>query len=1214
MTTKQKLISLLQQRILLLDSAMGTMIQSYKLSESDYRGEQFRNHENNLKGNNDLLSITQPQIIEEIHLKNLQAGSDLIETNTFNATQIAQADYGMESWAYEINFQSAKLAKKCCEQFSTESKPRFVVGSIGPTNRTASISPDINRPGFRNVTFQELVDNYIEAANGLLDGGADILMVETVFDTLNCKAAIYALSEVMEQRNEDIPIMISGTIVDASGRTLSGQTTEAFYNSVRHIKPLTIGLNCALGAMDLIPYVRELSKICECFVSVHPNAGLPNELGEYDETPEEMSEILAEMAKSGFVNIVGGCCGTTPKHIQVFSEKLSNLKPRTIPKIPSLTRLSGLEALNLSKELNFINVGERTNVTGSLMFKRLIKEQNYIKATEVALQQVQNGAQIIDINMDEGLIDSKEVMIEFLNIIATEPEIARVPVMFDSSKWEVLEAGLRHCQGKGIVNSISLKEGEEIFIKQAKTIQKYGAAVIIMAFDEQGQAESKVRKVEICRRSFDILVKQVGFAPEDIIFDPNIFAIGTGIAEHNNYGIDFIEATRIIKKEMPLCHVSGGVSNISFAFRGNNPLREAIHSVFLYHAIQAGMDMGIVNPGMLTVYDEIEEEVKVRIEDLLFNRREDATERLMEIADKIQGKQQKQEDNTWRELDVEKRLSHALVHGITEFIESDSQSAFEKLQNPLDVIEGPLMDGMNTVGDLFGSGKMFLPQVVKSARVMKQAVAWLLPYIEAQKGTQKNNGTIIMATVKGDVHDIGKNIVGVVLGCNNYQIIDLGVMVPANKIIDAAVEHNADIIGLSGLITPSLDEMCNVAEEMEKRGLKIPLLIGGATTSRTHTALKIEPKYSADTIWVKDASRAVGVAQKLTGSDKNRIEFSTETKQQYVEIRERRKNQSSRRQLLSLNQARDNKLNINWQEQPPVQSEFIGIKKLTDYSLMEISKYIDWTPFFQTWDIHGKFPAVLEDEIVGKTATELFHDAQRMLQKIIAEKWLTANAVFGIFPANSEEDDVLINFENNNHRLINLRQQKQKGGKNLCLSDFIAPQESGFQDYLGMFAVTTGIGIERKIKEFEKFHDDYSSIMLKALADRLAEAFAEHLHQLVRTDYWKYTTENEISNEQLINEDYQGIRPAPGYPACPDHTQKELIFELLEVEKNTGIQLTEGYTMYPAASVSGFYYAHPQSQYFVLGNIDEEQLNDYVTRKNVDLEKAKKILEPNLES
>ncbi|VAW37001.1 5-methyltetrahydrofolate--homocysteine methyltransferase [hydrothermal vent metagenome] len=1212
MNIKQQLIQLLTQRILLLDSAMGTMIQAHKFTESDFRNDMFQTHEMPLKGNNDLLSLTQSDAILNIHRQNLQAGSDLLETNTFNATKIAQADYGMEAMNYQINYQSAKLAKQACNEYSTANKPRFVVGVLGPTNRTASISPDINRPGFRNISFQELVDNYTESAGALLDGGADILMVETVFDTLNCKAALFALSEILEQRDSEIPVMISGTIVDASGRTLSGQTNEAFYNSVRHIRPLSIGLNCALGADELRPYIQELSNICECFLSVHPNAGLPNELGEYDETPQEMAEILADMADAGQLNIVGGCCGTTPEHIAVISKTMADKIPRKIPTIKPVTRLAGLEAFNLTSNSNFINIGERTNVTGSLKFKRLIKEANYEAAVQVAIDQVKNGAQIIDINMDEGLIDSKQVMIEFLNIIATEPDVAKVPIMIDSSKWDILEAGLRHIQGKGVVNSISLKEGEANFIKQAKTIQKYGAAVIVMAFDEVGQADTEARKIEICRRSYNILVNQAGFLAEDIIFDPNIFAIGTGLIEHSKYGIDFINATSAIKQAMPLCHISGGVSNISFAFRGNNPLREAIHSVFLYHAIKAGMDMGIVNPGMLTLYDDIEPQVRERIEDLLFNHRADATERLMEIAAGIEGKKQQETDNKWRKLPIEERLSYALVHGITEFIDQDTEAAYLNLNNPLAVIEGPLMNAMNTVGDLFGDGKMFLPQVVKSARVMKKSVAWLLPLIEAQKGSKKDNGTIIMATVKGDVHDIGKNIVGVVLGCNNYNIIDLGVMIPADQIIKAAIKHNADVIGLSGLITPSLDEMCDVAAQMQTHNMSIPLLIGGATTSRTHTALKIEPNYNSDTIWVKDASRAVGVVQNLIGSKELKQPFVDKIKQEYAQIRQRRLKRSSKKITVSLSQARNNKLQVDWQQSPPMATKYTGIKIFHDYPLEKLVATIDWTPFFQTWELHGKFPTILTDTVVGQSASELYLDAKNMLAKIVAEKWLTAKAIFGIFPAHVTGDDIELIHNNKAYKLNNLRQQKQKAGNNLCLSDFIAPKETNLADHLGAFAVTTGIGIEAKLAEFADNHDDYSSIMLKALADRLAEAFAEHLHKLVRTQYWGYARDENLNNTALIQEKYQGIRPAPGYPACPDHSQKELLFKLLEVESKIGITLTDSYAMYPASSVSGFYYSHPQSQYFVLGKIGEDQLQDYATRKGIEVEQARKILAPNL--
>ncbi len=1212
-TTRQVIEQHIKKRILLLDSAMGTMIQTLKLTEQDYRGQLLADHPQDLKGNNDILSLTQPELIQDIHEQNLAAGTDLIETNTFNATSIAQADYATESLTYEINKQSAQLAKQACDKYSTDEKPRWVIGVLGPTNRTASISPDINRPEYRNVTFNELVKAYTEATEGLIDGGADVLMVETIFDTLNARAALFALQTVLEQRQSDIPIMISGTIVDASGRTLSGQTLAAFYHSIRHVKPMAIGLNCALGADDLIPYIKELSDICECYVSIHPNAGLPNELGEYDHSPEYMADIMVKMLEHGHVNIIGGCCGTTPEHIKALADLASKYPARLVPTLNNHCRLSGLEALTITPELNFINVGERTNVTGSLKFKRLIKENDLLTALEVAQEQVDNGAQIIDINMDEGLIDSKEMMITFLNLIGSEPNIGRVPIMLDSSKWEVLEAGLQRIQGKGVVNSISLKEGVEEFTKHAKLAQKYGAAVIVMAFDETGQADSYERKIEICQRSYDILTQDIGFAPEDIIFDPNIFAIGTGIEEHNNYGKDFIDATRWIKQNLPHAMVSGGVSNISFSFRGNNPLREAIHSVFLYHAIKAGMDMGIVNAGQLTVYDDIPTDIKDKIEDLLFNRDPNATEQLLELAQGMQGSAQDDSDKlAWRDLDVAQRINHSLVHGIIDYIETDAEAAMNDLNDPLHVIEGPLMDGMNVVGDLFGAGKMFLPQVVKSARVMKKAVAWLTPHIEAKKGRQQAKGKIIMATVKGDVHDIGKNIVGVVLGCNNYEIIDLGVMVPAEQILKAANDNQADIIGLSGLITPSLDEMCYVAELMKTKGMNLPLLIGGATTSRTHTALKIEPEYDHATVWVKDASRAVGVVQQLL-SEKDQLDFCKGIQNEYHEIRERRKNRSGAKNLISLQQARNNALQLDWSSFLPVQPQFTGIKILEDTPLSTLRDYIDWTPFFQTWELHGRFPAILTDEVVGESASELYRDATTMLEQIVAEDWLQCKAVFGFFPAYSDGDDVIIQHESEDHRLLNLRQQANKPKANLCLSDFIAPKGANLNDHIGAFAVTTGLGIEPHVARFEANNDDYNSIMLKALADRLAEAYAEYLHQQVRTDYWGYAKTETLDNEALINEKYQGIRPAPGYPACPDHTQKELLFKLLDVKNNTGIELTEGLTMYPASSVSGFYYTHPDSQYFVVGKINQEQLEDYAQRKGVTIEQAKKTLRPNLE-
>lgn len=1211
--TRSQIVDQLNQRILLLDSAMGTKIQTLKLQESDYRGELLKNHSDDLKGNNDILSLTQPQIIQSIHEQNLAAGSDFVETNTFNATRIAQADYACEELTFEINKQSARLAKNACKKYSTTDKPRWVIGVLGPTNRTASISPDINRPEYRNVTFDELVTAYTEATMGLIEGGADVLMVETIFDTLNARAALFALQSVLEAQHADIPIMISGTIVDASGRTLSGQTLAAFYHSIRHVKPLAIGLNCALGADDLIPYIKELSDICDCYVSIHPNAGLPNELGEYDHSPEHMAQIMQQMVRHGHINIMGGCCGTTPDHIAALAELADKHDPRVIAKPPIYCRLSGLEPLTITPEMNFINVGERTNVTGSIKFKRLIKDNDLLTALEVAQEQVDNGAQIIDINMDEGLIDSKEMMVTFLNLIGSEPNIGRVPIMLDSSKWEVLEAGLQHIQGKGVVNSISLKEGEAEFIKHAKLAQKYGAAIIVMAFDETGQADSYERKIQICQRSYDVLTKKIGFAPEDIIFDPNIFAIGTGIEEHNNYGKDFIDATRWIKQNLPHAMVSGGVSNISFSFRGNNPLREAIHSVFLYHAIKAGMDMGIVNAGQLTVYDDIPPNIKDKIEDLLFNKDNNATEELLTLAQGMQGSQQDDSDKlAWRELPVKQRINHSLVHGIIDFIETDAEAAMDLHNDPLSVIEGPLMDGMNVVGDLFGEGKMFLPQVVKSARVMKKAVAWLTPHIEAQKGRQQAKGKIIMATVKGDVHDIGKNIVGVVLGCNNYEIVDLGVMVPAEKILKAAVEHKADIIGLSGLITPSLDEMCYVAELMKTKGMNLPLLIGGATTSRTHTALKVEPEYDHATVWVKDASRAVGVVAKLL-SEQHQDEFSANIKTEYHEIRERRKNRSGAKNLISLAQARNNALQLDWSDFKPVQPKFTGIKVLESTPLSTLRDYIDWTPFFQTWELHGRYPTILTDKVVGEAASGLFKDAQFMLDQIINQDWLKCKAVFGFFPAHSVDDDVIIKQDNQKHRLLNLRQQANKPKANLCLSDFIAPEAANLHDHIGAFAVTTGIGIEKYVERFEANNDDYNSILLKSLADRLAEAYAEYLHQQVRTNYWGHVKDETLSNEELIKEKYQGIRPAPGYPACPDHSQKELLFDLLDVKNNTGIELTSGLTMYPASSVSGFYYAHPDSQYFVVGKINDEQVEDYAQRKGVSIEAAKKTLRPNLE-
>lgn len=1228
---------LLNTRILFLDGAMGTMIQRYSLQEADYRGERFKAWACDLKGNNDLLVITQPQIIENIHREYLEAGADIIETNSFNATRIAMADYQMEELVYELNFMAARLAKQVAEEFSikTPEKPRFVAGVLGPTNRTASISPDVNNPAARNITFPQLVEAYTEAALGLIEGGADLILIETIFDTLNAKAAVYALEKLFEEQPaKQRPIMISGTITDASGRTLSGQTTEAFYNSLRHAKPISIGLNCALGAKQLRQYVEELCRISETYVSVHPNAGLPNEMGGYDETPEDMAKEIEEWAQHGLLNIVGGCCGTTPAHIKAIVERVSNYPPRSLPHIKPACRLSGLEPFNITEESLFVNVGERANVTGSAKFKKLIIAGDYDQALTIAREQVENGAQIIDVNMDEGMLDAKEAMRKFLNLCASEPEISKVPFMIDSSKWEVLETGLQCLQGKGIVNSISLKEGENKFIEQAKQIRRYGAAVIVMAFDEQGQADTKQRKVEICQRAYKILTEQVNFPAEDIIFDPNIFAIATGIEEHNNYALDFIEATREIKATLPHALVSGGVSNVSFSFRGNDPVREAIHSVFLYHAIQAGMDMGIVNAGQLAIYEDLPAELKDSVEDVVLNRREDSTERLLEIAQKYKSNssvQEHKQDLEWRSWTVNKRLEYALVKGITEFIEIDTEEARLQAKQPLEVIEGALMDGMNIVGDLFGAGKMFLPQVVKSARVMKKAVAYLMPYIDAEKEktgeVTTSNGKILMATVKGDVHDIGKNIVGVVLQCNNFEVIDLGVMVPAETILQTAREKNCDIIGLSGLITPSLDEMVHVAKEMQRQGFQIPLMIGGATTSKVHTAVKIAPHYDYPVIYVPDASRAVGVAQNLL-SEGLKDKYLLEIKEEYTQIREKRLNAQETRKSISLQQARANKLTTQWHVtscdcghhqkakhyQPP-QPKFLGLKVFKDYPLEPLKERIDWSPFFQAWELVGKYPRILNDEVVGKEAQKLFHDAQIMLEKIIQEKWLQANAVIGFFPCNSVEDDIEI-YADEDRQIVqmkthHLRQQLFKSGKpNLCLADFIAPKETGVKDYLGAFAVTAGIGIEKKLAEFEAQHDDYNSIMLKALADRLAEAFAEHLHERVRKEFWGYAENENLSNEELILEKYRGIRPAPGYPACPDHTEKAKLWALLQPEKHAQITLTENFAMLPTAAVSGWYFSHPQSQYFGIGKIAQDQVEDYAQRKGIPIKEAEKWLAP----
>lgn len=1220
--TEQKLRALLAKNILCLDGAMGTMIQLHKLTEADFRGERFKDHPCDLKGNNDLLTLTQPEIIKQIHMDYLTAGADLIETNTFNANTISLADYQMQSLAYEINYAAAKLARESVDQYHERdaSRPRFVVGVLGPTNRTASLSPDVNDPGYRNVSFDELVEAYQLAISGLVDGGVDILMVETIFDTLNCKAAIFAIEDYFQQHNIRLPVMISGTITDASGRTLSGQTTEAFWNSVSHARPISIGLNCALGAQDLRPYIQELSRIANCYVSIHPNAGLPNEFGEYDDTPEQMAEVLSQFAAEGYLNIVGGCCGTTPAHISAIHKRMQTIAPRTIPEIKPACRLSGLEPLTINEESLFINIGERTNVTGSARFAKLIREEDYETAIEVASEQVVNGAQMIDINMDEGMIDSVAAMTKFLYLISSEPDIARVPICLDSSKWEVIEAGLKCIQGKGIVNSISMKDGEAAFIEHARLVLRYGAAVIVMAFDEQGQAETEERKYAICARAYDLLVNKVGFPPQDIIFDPNIFAIATGIEEHNNYGVAFINAIRRIKENLPHALISGGVSNISFAFRGNNAIREAIHSVFLYHAIRAGMDMGIVNAGKLAIYEEIPKDILQLIEDVLYNQSEDAGDRLLAAASGLsQQSNAKTEDLSWREKPVIERIEYALVKGINNYIVEDTEAARQEMANSLSVIEGPLMAGMNVVGDLFGAGKMFLPQVVKSARVMKQAVSYLVPYLEAEKTAKTSHkGKILLATVKGDVHDIGKNIVAVVLRCNNYEVIDLGVMVPCEKILKTAIEENVDIIGLSGLITPSLDEMCHVAAEMQRQKLTMPLLIGGATTSRMHTAVKIEMNYTGATIHVNDASRAVSVASKLLSS-KTKDDFINENRMEYETLRARHQNKHSQKHKLEINKARANKLNFDWQGYQPPTPKFLGAKTFANYPLDELVERIDWSPFFRVWELAGKYPDILNDKTVGETARSLFYDAKQMLAQLIDEAWLTAHAVIGFFPANSLGDDIEIYDANELQRItitLNmLRQQTEKpaGRANLCLADYIAPKATQHEDYIGLFAVTAGIGIEKKVAEFEAAGDDYNSIMLKALADRLAEALAERMHERVRREFWGYAEDESFTNKAIIKEQYRGIRPAPGYPACPDHTEKPKLFSLLNAEKHCQMQLTDNYAMLPAAAVCGYYFSHPEAHYFGLGKIAEDQLIDYAERKGMPVEELCRWLSPSLE-
>ena len=1206
----------IKERILILDGAMGTMIQRHKLTEEDYRGDRFSEYHMDIKGNNELLSLTQPQIIAEIYQQYYEAGADIVETNTFSANSISQADYDMTELAYEMNVESAKIAKAVADIYTqyNPAKPKYVAGALGPTNRTASLSPDINNPGYRAVSFDDLKESYYEQAKALADGGVDIFLVETIFDTLNAKAALYAIQEVLEEVQRDIPIMISGTITDASGRTLSGQTTEAFWISVKHAKPLTIGFNCALGAKELRPYLNELSKIADCYVSAYPNAGLPNELGEYDQGPDEMANLIRDFLANNMVNLIGGCCGTTPKHIEAMATAASEYAPRPIPTIRPISQYAGLEPLNVRDDLNFINIGERTNVTGSRKFARLIKDGKYSEALSVAQQQVNGGAQIIDVNMDEGLLDSKAVMKEFLNLMMSEPDIAKLPIMIDSSKFEVIEEGLKCVQGKCIVNSISMKEGVEEFKRQAKILRKYGAATVVMAFDEDGQADTIERKVEICKRAYDILVNDIDFDPTDIIFDPNVFAVATGIEEHNPYAINFIEATRKIKAACPHAKISGGVSNISFSFRGNNAVREAMHSAFLYHAIHAGMDMGIVNAGMMEIYEDIPKDLLQLVEDVLFNRSPDATERLTDYAERVKGGGKKLvKDLKWREATVQERLSHSLVRGIQEFIDEDTEEARKQYPSAINVIEGPLMDGMNVVGDLFGAGKMFLPQVVKSARVMKKSVAYLTPFIEEEKaGKVETNGKILMATVKGDVHDIGKNIVGVVLSCNNYEIIDLGVMVSADKIIKAAQEHNVDIIGLSGLITPSLDEMVYVASEMERLGMKIPLLIGGATTSKLHTALKIDPEYSGPVVYVTDASRSVTVASNLLSTE-SADKYKTSIKEEYVGVREQRKNRSHIKECITIQEARNQPLLLNWDDYSAPIPNQLGITVLNEIKIEEITQYIDWTPFFSSWQMKGKYPAILEDDVIGVEAQKLYDDANRMLEKIIIDKTITAKAIFGIFSANSKGDDVVIDNNRGMQEVMYfLRQQRKKApGKTYAsLSDFIAP--ASHNDYLGMFAVTAGIGIEKIVAQYEADHDDYNAIMCKAVCDRLAEALAEKLHYDVRTDYWGYEAKSVIDYEEMIKERYQGIRPAPGYPACPDHTGKDAIWKLLDVENKIGIKLTESKAMYPAASVSGFYFGHPDSKYFGLGVIDKDQIIDYATRKEITIEEAERILAPSL--
>lgn len=1221
--TLNLLRELIAQRILILDGAMGTMIQGYNLGEADFRGKQFSNHPCDVKGNNDLLSLTQPQIIEEIHRKFLEVGVDIIETNTFNSNAVSMADYQMQSQVYALNLASTQIARRAADDFTkkTPQKPRFVAGAIGPTNKTASMSPDVNRPSFRSISFDELVSAYNEQIKGLVEGGVDTLLIETVFDTLNCKAAIFAVQDYFEKTGKSLPLMISGTITDASGRTLSGQTPEAFWISIAHANPLSVGLNCALGAPQMKPYIEMLSRSVPCPISCYPNAGLPNAFGQYDHTPEFMAGVLKDFAKEGFLNIVGGCCGTTPEHLKKIVQAMEGMPPRKIPEAPAYPQFSGLEPFVIRPETNFVNVGERTNVTGSSQFAKLILNGDFEAALKVARQQVEDGAQMIDVNMDEAMLDSEKSMTTFLHLIAAEPDIARVPIMIDSSKWSVIEAGLKCIQGKGIVNSISLKDGEQVFKERARKVRRFGAAAIVMAFDEKGQADTVERKVAICTRAYNILTKEIGFAPQDIIFDINILAIATGMEEHNNYAVNFIEATKIIKKTLPSCLVSGGISNLSFSFRGNNTVREAMHAAFLYHAIKASLDMGIVNAGKLIVYEQIPKDLLHLVEDVIFNRHPEATQRLIDFAEKTKGKDAvtSTKEKQWRQMPVEERLSHALVNGITDYIDVDVEEARKKYPQPIQVIEGPLMAGMNTVGDLFGGGKMFLPQVVKAARVMKKAVAYLTPFIEAQKevgGVRKTAGKILLATVKGDVHDIGKSIVGVVLACNNYEIIDLGVMTPCAKILETAKKEKVDMIGLSGLITPSLEEMVYVARELERNGFTQPLLVGGATTSRIHTAVKIAPEYSQPVIHVPDASKCVSIAGNLAHPS-SREEFSADTKNEYTKLRqEHEKTQES--SLLTIQEARNRKPKIDWASYAPTKPSFLGTRVFKTFPLAEISRYIDWTPFFIAWELKGHYPQIFDDPKVGGEAKQLFDDAQNLLDQIIKEKLLTARAVIGLYSANAVGDDIELYTDDKRKKVLTvlhtLRQQFDKSGpiSNLALADFVAPKETGMKDYVGGFAITAGLDIEKALKKFAKANDDYSAIILKALADRLAEAFAERMHELVRKEFWGYAKDENFGLDALIHEKYQGIRPAAGYPACPDHTEKHILFDLLKVEESASIKLTENFAMIPAASVSGLYFAHPQSRYFGVGKIGKDQVMDYAKRKQMSIKAIEKWLAPYL--